>query len=81
MWRVRFTKECRNYIIDSFPYTEKIWQTIKLLRFTEDGLPYSNYQQLSDGAYLWIISNHWVLFERDEDEKIIRVLKIQPDSD
>lgn len=39
MWKIEYSKEVRNYLYDSYPYTETIWQTMKALRHQADGLP------------------------------------------
>lgn len=32
MWRIEYDRSVKNYIYDSYPYTEKVWQLIKSLR-------------------------------------------------
>ena len=77
MWSIEYSREVRNYIYDSYPYTEQIWQAIKSLRQTLDGLPDNDWMQLELNTYRWEVANHLVIYQRIVAQKklIITVLK------
>jgi hypothetical protein len=77
MWSLSYSKEVRNYIYDSYPYTEAVWQAIKSLRQTQDGIPSTGWKKLESELYLWLVAEHWVVYQRlvDEQQLIVTVLK------
>ena len=77
MWALSYSKEVRNYIYDSYPYTEDVWQAIKSLRQTQDGIPPTGWKKLEAELYLWLVADHWVVYQRliDEQKLIVTVLK------
>lgn len=77
MWTVEYSKEVRDYIFDSYPYTEKVWQALKSLRQSTDGLPPSNYLMIETETYLWKIADHLVIYQRavTRQKLIFTVLK------
>ena len=78
MWRIEYRKEVRNYIYDSYPYTETIWQTIKALRHTPDGLPPANYITLAPNIFQWSVASHLVVYRRHWDQNKLDFLIIKP---
>ncbi|MFN8493856.1 MAG: hypothetical protein U0350_40030 [Caldilineaceae bacterium] len=80
MWRIEYSQEVRNYIYDSYPYTETIWQTIKSLRHTLDGYPNTHYIELASNLIQWEIADHTVIYERHPEQQrlLVRVLKPAP---
>jgi hypothetical protein len=77
MWMLGYSREVRNYIYDSYPYTAAVWQAIKSLRQTKDGLPPSGWRELEPDLYLWLVVDHWVVYKRlvAEQKLVITVLK------
>ncbi|MCE7989611.1 MAG: hypothetical protein DYG89_51340 [Caldilinea sp. CFX5] len=69
----QYTKEVRNYIFDSYPYTEAVWQAVKSLRQTKHGLPASNWKEKEPGVFLWAVADHQILYERNIDERILKI--------
>ncbi|MEZ4731351.1 MAG: hypothetical protein R3E79_29885 [Caldilineaceae bacterium] len=78
MWRIEYDRSVRNYIYDSYPYTEKIWQTIKSLRHTDSGIPDSDVRQLEADVFLWTVEEHEVIYRRLHAERILRFLVLKP---
>ena len=78
MWRIEYDRSVRNYIYDSYPYTEKIWQTIKSLRNIESGIPTSNVTQLEPEVFLWTVEEHEVIYRRLRAERILKFLVLKP---
>ncbi len=83
MWTVGYTQEVRNYIFDSYPYTETVWQKIKTLRQTNDGLPPRDWKEIEPAVYLWEVAGHTVVYKRliVERKIIVTVLKPQDEND
>lgn len=79
MWTLRYAKEVRNYIFDSYPYTEVIWQAIKALRDSENALPAVNLTEIEPNLYQWETHGHIVIYQRkiQQRELIIAALKPQ----
>ncbi len=77
MWTLGYSREVRNYIYDSYPYTAEVWQAIKSLRQTKDGIPPSGGKALEPDLYLWVVAGHWVVYKRlvEEQRLIVTVLK------
>lgn len=77
MWSIEYSREVRNYIYDSYPYTEAIWQAIKTLRQTKDELPAEGCRQLGLETYLWEVADHTVIYQRVVAQRklVITVLK------
>jgi hypothetical protein len=78
MWRIEYDKTVRNYIYDSYPYTERVWQAIKSLRQSVDGLPTGNVAQLEPEVFLWIVEEHLVIYRRIEPPQVLRVIMLKP---
>ena len=78
MWRIEYDRSVRNYIYDSYPYTEKIWQTIKSLRNIESGIPTSNVTQLEPEVFLWTVEEHEVIYRRLRAERTLKFLVLKP---
>lgn len=77
MWAIEYKRDVRNYIYDSYPYTETVWQAMKALCYTADGLPPDNYTPLEPEVYLWQVADHQVVYHRDlaQHKLIFVVLK------
>jgi hypothetical protein len=78
MWEIRYSQEVRNYIYDSYPFTETVWKAIKSLRNIQDGIPSTKVQQLEPELYLWEVANHLVLYRRIEAERTLRFIIVKP---
>lgn len=78
MWDVKYTKEVRNYIYDSYPYTEAVWQAVKTLRQTKDGLPPSEWKEREPNVFLWEVADHQVLYERNTEQRLLTVFVMKP---
>ena len=77
MWIIEYSKEVRDYIFDSYPYTAQVWQAIKSLLSTTDGLPSSDYLMIERETYLWKVADHLVIYQRSLTQRklIFTVLK------
>jgi adenylate kinase family enzyme len=78
MWRIEYDRTVRNYIYDSYPYTENVWRAIKSLRQTTNGLPAEAVTQLEPEVYLWIVEEHQVVYRRIEATQVLRVIVLKP---
>lgn len=78
MWAVEYSREVRNYIYDSYPYTDAVWQAIKSLRQTKEGIPAEGVTQLEPGVCLWEVVNHLVVYERDVERQTLIVTVVKP---
>lgn len=78
MWRIEYDRSVKNYIYDSYPYTEAVWRAIKTLRNRADGLPVEGAVQLELDVYLWIVEGHQVVYRRIVAAQILRVLVLKP---
>jgi len=80
MWRIEYTKEVRDYIFDSYPYTHAVWQALKSLRQTANGLPAKGWSELETEVFLWQIEEHEVLYERHRAERKLIIFVLKPSS-
>lgn len=78
MWTIKYTKEVRDYIYDSYPYTEVVWQAVKSLRQLQNGVPSSDCRQLERNVFLWEVAGHLVLYERNKSDRILTVFVMKP---
>ncbi len=78
MWRIEYDRSVRNYIYDSYPYTEKVWQAIKSLRHTESGMPADSVTQLEPEVFVWTVEEHLVIYRRIRADQILRFLVLKP---
>jgi hypothetical protein len=83
MWKIEYSKEVRNYLYDSYPYTETVWQTIKALRHQVDGLPPagSDYYEIETERFVWDVAAHTVVYERRSDERSLFFAVVKPSND
>jgi hypothetical protein len=77
MWRIEYDKTVRNYIYDSYPYTERVWQAMKSLRTTADGLPVEGVQVLEPDVFLWEVAEHLVIYRRLTEKQTLRFLVLK----
>ena len=77
MWRIEYDRTVRNYIYDSYPYTERVWQAIKTLRTTPAGLPAAGVTPLEPEVYLWLVEDHQVIYRRIVAAQVLRVLVLK----
>ena len=77
MWAIEYKRDVRNYIYDSYPYTAAVWQAMKALRHTADGLPPDNYTRIGPETYHWQVADHQVIYERNLAQRrlVFTVLK------
>lgn len=78
MWEIRYSKEVRDYIYDSYPYTESVWQAMKSLRNTRDGIPDDKVQQLELELFLWEVAGHTIIYRRSRATRTLRFLIAKP---
>ncbi len=78
MWTLGHSREVRNYIYDSYPYTAEVWQAIKSLRKTEDGIPPTGWKELERDLYLWLVAGHWVVYKRLVEGQKLIVTALKP---
>ena len=78
MWRIEYDRSVRNYIYDSYPYTEKVWRAIKSLRHTENGIPLDPVTKLEPEVFVWTVEEHLVIYRRFSEERILRFLVLKP---
>lgn len=78
MWRIEYDRSVRNYIYDSYPYTEKVWQAMKSLRHIDNGIPASDVEQLEPEVFLWTVEDHEVVYRRLFVERILKFIVLKP---
>lgn len=81
IWDIEYNPEARNYLYDSYPYTEEILIAIEGLRFLEDALPTEGAQELEPGVYMWEILQHLVLYQCREQaypKPMLWILTVKP---
>ena len=76
MWEIKYSQEVRNYIYDS--YTAMVWDVIKSLKNSSDGLPPAGAQLLEPELYLWEVANHLVIYRRLTAERILKFIVVKP---
>ena len=64
LWDIEYSLEARNYLYDSYPYTEAILIAIEELRFIKDALPPQGGTQLEPGVYMYEMLRHLVVYRR-----------------
>ncbi len=77
MWRVRYDRTVRNYIYDSYPYTHDIWRAIRALERSE-GIPVAGRFSRISSVYLWTVTGHLVVYERQTSTQVIDVAYVKP---
>ncbi len=70
LWDIEYSLEARNYLYDSYPYTEAILIAIEELRFLKDAIPAQGCTQLELGVYMCEMLRHVVVYRR--------ILDVQP---
>jgi hypothetical protein len=80
MWKIEYSKEVRNYLYDSYPYTESIWQMLKTLRTTPDGLPPAQYDiaETQPVIVTWQALDHFIMYERHLERRILYFFIVKP---
>ena len=64
VWELEYSLEARNYLYDSYPYTEEVMIAIEMLRYDPDAVPPEGYTQIEPGVYLWEVLHHLILFQK-----------------
>jgi len=64
LWDIEYSREARNYLYDSHPYTENILIAIEELRFTKDAIPPEGCTQLEPGVYMCEMLRHMVVYQK-----------------
>jgi len=67
LWDIKYSIEARNYLYDSYPYTEDILIEIEKLRFTEAAIPIAGCTQIEPHVYMWTTLRHMVVYRRMPD--------------
>lgn len=78
MWKIEYSREVRNYIYDSYPYTAEIWQLLKTLRTTANGLPLEGYTEISPNIFHWTALEHVVIYERYPERNLLYFFVLKP---
>lgn len=78
MWEIRYSKEVRDYIYDSYPFTESVWKAMKSLKNICEGLPDDKVQQLELDLFLWEVAGHTVIYRRSKVTKTLHFLIAKP---
>lgn len=80
MWKIEYSKEVRNYLYDSYPYTAAIWQMLKTLRTTSDGLPLAAYRVTETEPMIitWQALDHLIMYERNLDRQALYFFIVKP---
>jgi len=78
MWKIEYSQEVRNYIYDSYPYTEAVWKIIKSLRHTPDGQPSTHHTEIPPNTIYWEIADHIVIYERYPEQQRIKINILKP---
>lgn len=64
IWEIAYSDEARNYLYDSYPYTEAVLIEIERLRLIKDAVPGEGCTQIEPNIYMWDVLQHMVLFEK-----------------
>jgi|GEM_PF-703255 len=69
LWDIEYSLEARNYLYDSYPYTEAALIAIEELRFDQDAIPPHGCTQLETDVYLCELMGHFVVYRCIPDAK------------
>ena len=64
LWDIEYSLEARNYLYDSYPYTENILIAIEELRFTPDATPPEGCIEIEPGIYMCEMLHHMVVYQK-----------------
>jgi hypothetical protein len=81
IWDIEYNPEARNYLYDSYPYTEDVLIAIEGLRFLKEAIPPEGLHQLEPGVYMWQVLQHVVVYQRRIDAKpkpMLWILVVKP---
>ncbi len=71
LWEIEYTREVKNYFIDSGAYTGNLLGEIERLRYRESGLPEANYAEIEPDHIEWFVLDHWVYYWKEENRKLV----------
>jgi len=80
IWAIDYSAEARNYLYDSYPYTEPVLIEIERLRLTKDAVPAEGCTQIEPQVYMWDVLHHMVLFEKvtTGEQPKLKILTVKP---
>ena len=78
MWEVWYGLEAANYLDDNGELVADLFFAIEALAESAGWSPNGGYQQ-ADELVLWHILNHLVIYQRLENERVVRIASIKPD--
>jgi hypothetical protein len=82
MWQLEYSREARNYAIDSHPYNEAVLIALEGLALTVEGIPAEGCTQVEPGVYLWEVADHQAVYERilgpEGAPRLLHVLILKP---
>ena len=78
MWEVWYGLEAANYLDDSGELVADRFFAIEALAESA-GWPQNGGYQQADELVFWRILNHLVIYQRLENERVVRIASIKPD--
>jgi hypothetical protein len=78
MWEVWYGLEAANYLDDSGELVADLFFAIEALAGSA-GWPQNGGYQQTDELILWHILNHLVIYQRLENERVVRIASVKPD--
>jgi hypothetical protein len=66
------------YFVDNGDFVFDLLVKIEELKFTVDGIPFGGCTQLEPGIYLWEVLRHFVIFQRSEATRKLRIAAVKP---
>jgi hypothetical protein len=77
MWEVEYEREAANYLADNGQLVANLFFAMEALARTE-GIPPTGMLQTQSGLLSAVIERHQIVFRRDELNRIVSIIAIQP---
>ena len=77
MWEVEYEREAANYLADNGQLVANLFFAMEALAHTE-GIPPNGMIQTQAGLFSAILERHQIVFRRDEMNRIVSIVAIQP---
>jgi hypothetical protein len=78
LWRLNYSREANNYILDSYPYNEAVVMAIQTLALMPSPYPPGVTQAKIPGIMVWRVADHDVYYRVDEDVLTLIIMAIHP---
>ena len=78
LWRLEYSREANNYVLDSYPYNEAVVMAIQSLMLMPSPYPPGVTPSKIPGVMVWRVTDHDVYYRVNEDALILIILVIHP---